>query len=519
MIAAIVSATVVGTTGSRVTVEVHVGPGLPGFSIVGLPDEACRESRDRVRAALLSAGFRWPAKRVTVNLAPSGIRKAGSVLDLAIAAGVLVADEQLAGETVEGLGFVGELGLDGTVRPVAGVAPMVAAMQGVTPVVPPENAPEARIATAGPVRVVSCLGELAAALSGHGPWPDPPPADHRPDRPRVPDLADVRGQPVARLALEIAAAGRHPLLLVGPPGSGKTMLAERLPGLLGPLPREHALEVTMVHSAAGVLTPAGGLVEYPPFRAPHHTATAVSLVGGTAAVRPGEVSLAHRGVLFLDELAEFPASVLDTLRQPIEQGFVRISRARAAATMPAAFLLVAATNPCACGGGAPGECSCTEGVRARYLRRLSGPLLDRFDLRVPVHRPAADELLGPTHEEPTAVVRARVALAEATAASRQPGPNGALTHAELDLVAPLTPQADRLLRHEVDAGRLSGRGLVRVRRVARTIADLGGEPGPLSLDHVALALHLRVSLAGVIGPGPRWSPDVAPAGTGGGWAA
>ncbi|MFM2076549.1 MAG: hypothetical protein RJA49_439, partial [Actinomycetota bacterium] len=331
MLAAVRSATLFGVEGRPVTVEVHVATGLPAFQIVGLPDEACRESRDRVRAAVLSSGLAWPANRVTVNLAPSSQRKGGSGLDLAIAVGLLAAHGQVHPQAVEALGFLGELGLDGTLRAVSGVAPMVAALgTDVRPVVPMGSFREAQGVAGDAVRVAGTLRELVDALNADAPWPSLPDDDLLDDEPPLPDLADVRGQQLARQALELAAAGGHHLLLVGPPGSGKTMLAQRLPGLLPPLAPDVALEATMVHSAAGVRLPAGGLVRVSPFRAPHHSSSMVSLVGGgSTSLRPGEISLAHGGVLFLDELGEFAPVVLDGLRQPLEEGVIRLARARA----------------------------------------------------------------------------------------------------------------------------------------------------------------------------------------------
>ena len=494
MIAAIHAATLLGVTGQPVTVEVHVGPGLPTFQMVGLPDEACREARDRVRAALLSSEQSWPSARITVNLAPSGVRKAGSGLDLAIAVGLLVANEQIDPERVSCLAFVGELGLDGSLRALPGIAPMVAARTDRTVVVPLACWHEANAVSPTEVRCASSLREVVHALTG-GRWPDPPDLREAVRDPDPPDLADVRGQGSARAGLEIAAAGGHHLLLVGPPGSGKTMLAQRLVGLLPPLDPMTALEATMVHSAAGVSLPRSGVVRVPTFRAPHHSSSMVSLVGGGSyTLRPGEISLAHGGVLFLDELGEFAPAALDSLRQPLEEGVIRVARANCNATLPARFQLVAATNPCPCGGGAPGDCECDEGARQKYLRRFSGPFLDRFDLRVGVERTGVDDLIAAgIGGESTAAVRARVLAARDVALERQGVLNSSLGSALLDEHAPLDLVAMALLRDQLEQNKLSGRGFHRVRRVARTIADLHGETD-VGEGHVVLALHLRVDL-------------------------
>jgi magnesium chelatase family protein len=493
MLASVASASLFGVEGQLVTVEVHVSSGLPSYTVVGLPDAAVRESRERVRAAVLSSGLEWPSHRITVNLAPGGVRKRGAGLDLAVAIGLRVATAALPADALEHTAVLGELGLDGRVRAVTGTLALVdtlARHHVERIIVPLANAAEAALIRGVTVRAAQHLGELHACCKGEAPWPDwaplPPPA---PDDEDDVDLGEVRGLPWARRALEAAAAGGHHLLYSGAPGAGKTMLARRLSTILPPLEEDEALEVARIHSAAG-LTPVGGLARRRPFRSPHHTASTAALVGGgSGRPTPGEVTLAHRGALFLDELGEFNPGSLDALRQPLEERVVRISRQAVAVAFPAAFQLVACTNPCPCGLGPP-RCTCSELQRVRYRRRLSAPLLDRFDLRVAVRAPDAAASPG----EASATVRARVVAAVERQAARYRDRawtrNAHVPAGALATSVPLAGEALDAWSAEIEARQLTGRGAARVRRVARTLADLDDVPH-VTAGHIALAAMLR----------------------------
>ena len=491
-VAAVASRALAGIDAAEVTVEVHLGPGLPAFHIVGLPDAEVREARDRVRAALNHARFEFPARRITVNLAPAELPKDSSRFDLPIALGILAASGQLPAQALDGQEFAGELSLTGELRPVRGALAMAlsARAAGRAFVLPDGNAPQAALAEGARILPARTLLEVVAHLAGETRLVEYS-ASTPAKSPVYPDFNDVKGQQQVKRALEVAAAGGHSVLMVGPPGTGKSMLAARFPGILPPLSDQEALEVAAIHSVSS-----GGFDALRwrerPYRAPHHSASGAALVGGGNVPRPGEISLAHHGVLFLDELPEFDRDVLEAMREPMESGKVSIARAARHAEFPARFLLVAAMNPCPCGhcGDRSGRCRCTPERIARYRSRISGPLADRIDIKLEVPAPREAELVAPIAGESSSIIKGRVEQSRQAQLERQGKPNSLLGSAEIDRLCGTDREGDQLLRHALARLLLSARAYHRVLRVARSIADLAGR-NTIAAEHIAEAIQYR----------------------------